>query len=218
MSYDDPNRRPIAAREMKFSQVWAKRLADSGMTANSISVWSIVFGVLAGICLYFTSVVSEYHSLLYVGCACSAMMRLLCNMFDGMVAIATGTSSAVGELYNEVPDRVSDTAIFIAAGYAAGGHPELGLAAALAAMLTAYVRTTGKGAGTHHEFCGPFAKQQRMFLVIVACLYLSVGPDVQFAWLSGGGVLALLLLVITIGSVITSWRRLVKISAALQQN
>jgi phosphatidylglycerophosphate synthase len=39
-------------------------------------------------------------------------------MLDGMVALASCRDSKVGELYNEVPDRVSDAAVFIGVGYA----------------------------------------------------------------------------------------------------
>jgi phosphatidylglycerophosphate synthase len=53
-----------------------------------------------------------------------------------MVAIEAGTASPVGELYNEVPDRVSDTATLIGAGYAVGGHPTLGYVAACLALFT----------------------------------------------------------------------------------
>jgi len=61
-----------------------------------------------------------------------------------MVAIASGTASPVGELYNDVPDRFSDAATFIGLGFAAGGYPMLGWIAAILAIMTAYVRILGK--------------------------------------------------------------------------
>ena len=57
-------------------------------------------------------------------------LRLAANMFDGMVAIETGKASPTGAIYNEIPDRVSDAAMFLGAGYAAGGQPPLGYRAA----------------------------------------------------------------------------------------
>jgi phosphatidylglycerophosphate synthase len=83
--------------------------------------------------------------------AVGVQLRLLANMFDGMVAIETGRTSAVGELYNEVPDRVSDTAVLVGAGYAAGGCPVLGYVAALLAVFIAYVRAQGRVAGASQE-------------------------------------------------------------------
>jgi phosphatidylglycerophosphate synthase len=61
-----------------------------------------------------------------------------------MVALASGRDSKVGELYNEVPDRVSDAALFIGAGYAWGGNVVIGYVATILAIFTAYIRAAGK--------------------------------------------------------------------------
>lgn len=37
--------------------------------------------------------------------------RLLCNLFDGMVAVEGGKSTPSGELFNDIPDRVADPLI-----------------------------------------------------------------------------------------------------------
>jgi phosphatidylglycerophosphate synthase len=85
-----------------------------------------------------TAVAAPWH--LLVGAA-AVQLRLLCNLLDGLVAIEGGRGSATGELFNELPDRVSDVLALVAAGYAVtwvAWAPELGWAAALAAVLTAY--------------------------------------------------------------------------------
>ena len=136
--------------------------------------------------------------------------RLVANLLDGMVAIGRGVASAVGELFNEVPDRVSDTAVLTGLGVAAG-QASLGLLAALAAMATAYVRAVGKGAGAGSEFCGPMAKQQRMALATalgVACALLPA------AWTAGWT--AAVLWVVVAGSLFTAARRLLRIAHTLR--
>ena len=82
-----------------------------------------------------------------------------------------GRRTPAGELFNETPDRVADTLILVAAGYAADPHygPTLGWCAALLAMATAYVRVLGKACGAGVYFTGPMAKQQRMAVITVAC-------------------------------------------------
>ena len=45
--------------------------------------------------------------------------RLLCNLFDGMVAIEGGKKSANGDLYNDMPDRFADALFIIPIGYIA---------------------------------------------------------------------------------------------------
>ena len=79
---------------------------------------------------------------LSVGCLL-ILVRGMCNMLDGMVAVSQGVASAGGEMFNEIPDRLSDALTLVGAGYAIGGTPELGYIAAIAAVFTAYVRVQG---------------------------------------------------------------------------
>jgi phosphatidylglycerophosphate synthase len=154
--------------------------------------------------------------------ACAAAMmqvRLLANLFDGMVAIEGGRASPVGELYNEVPDRVSDTAFFVGMGYALGGTPEVGYWAAILAVMTAYVRAAGGVAGGPQEYCGPMAKPQRMAIGTVGCLLAAVIPSEwlpHVEWLPGAGIMTLVLAIIAVGSLVTIIRRLARIAAALR--
>ena len=55
--------------------------------------------------------------------------------------------AACGNRYNEVPDRIADLIILIAAGFAVGGSPTVGLLAAVVAVFVAYVRTMGASVG-----------------------------------------------------------------------
>ena len=41
-----------------------------------------------------------------------------------MVAVASDRTSKLGELFNEVPDGLSDAATLVGLGYAAGGVPD----------------------------------------------------------------------------------------------
>src|SRR5437773_11257183 len=71
-----------------------------------------------------------------------------------MVALTSARVSKIGDLYNEIPDRISDTAVFIGAGFAWGGNIALGYIATILAIFTAYVRAAGNIAGAPNEFCG----------------------------------------------------------------
>lgn len=212
------DRRPIAARNLRISSAVTDTLAKWGMTPNTISVWSMVFGFGSALSFWATSFDLPEVRLFWILAAFFILLRLLANMFDGMVAVKTGTSSPVGELYNEVPDRISDSVIIVGAGYALGGWVTVSYIAALAAMLTAYVRAVGKGAGAKQEFCGPLAKQQRMFLLISAALFLALTPaswHPKFGPNDEYGILMPVLIVIAVGSLITTWRRLVRINSSL---
>lgn len=172
--------------------------------------------MVAGIALGATSVAD--CRILWIIAALGAQLRLTANMLDGMVALASGRASKVGELYNEVPDRISDAAVFIGAGFAWGGNIALGYIATILAVFTAYVRAAGKIAGVPNEFCGPMAKQHRMFVITVICLYSAVTPrSWQVIMVSDSeiGLVTLGLAVIVIGCVITVMRRLGRVARAL---
>jgi phosphatidylglycerophosphate synthase len=210
------DRRPIAAREIAAMRWIAGFLARSGVTANGISIAGLVCGVIAGAALAMTWRLPDLAWPCWLAAAVLIQLRLAANMFDGMVALARGEASPLGELYNEIPDRISDSAILLGLGIAAGGNWSLGLAAGLSAMSTAYVRAVGKGAGARSDFSGPMAKQQRMFLVTVAALWFAFVPA---RWESAGVDQLLaegLLIVIILGSLVTAIRRVVRIAAALR--
>src|SRR5262249_43557647 len=138
---------------------------------------------------------------------------------DGMVALESGKASRVGELYNEVPDRVSDAATLIGAGYALGGDVALGYLAACVALFTAYVRAVGKAAGARQDFWGRMAKQQRMFTVTVLAGWCGLAPaDWQPRDASGHGLMAVGLLLIVILGTVTAVRRLRRVALALRQS
>ena len=213
-------RRPIATRNNRLVQRIAGWLVRKGVSANFISVCGMLFGCLAGGLLYATGLESSFERFLWVLAAALIQLRLLANLLDGMVAVESGMLSPVGELYNEIPDRVSDVAILIGAGFAAGALPAIGFVAACLAVFTAYVRAAGKAAGAHQEFGGPMAKPQRMFLVTCGALYAGIAPqDWQPVVTSQDwtiGVMGMILLVICAGCVVTSIRRLLRIAAALR--
>ena len=152
-------------------------LVRRGASPNAVSVAGMVAACLAGVAFAVTREWPSGARVLWLVGAALVQARLMANLLDGMVAIGRGVASATGELFNEVPDRVSDSAVLAGLGWASGSLA-LGLGAALAAMATAYIRAIGKGLGQPSDFSGPMAKQQRMALVTalgVACAVLPAG-------------------------------------------
>lgn len=220
--YQPSERRPIATRDYRISHRVANWLAGWGVSANAISGAGLVFGSAAGAVLAGTSHVESelVQRILWIVGAVLVQMRLGANMLDGMVATAQQTASPVGELYNEIPDRVTDSATLIGLGYAVGGIPTFGYLAAVAALFTAYIRAMGVVAGAQNEFCGPLAKPQRMFLVTVGALFCGLAPAAwQLQWSAvfpDARMAGLMLVIITCGAVATALRRVVRIAATLK--
>lgn len=207
-------RRPVPLRQWTSAQRLAGWLAAQGVTANTISFVGLLFGLGSGLALAVTrSAVLEGPA--FFAAALLILLRLLANMLDGMVAVTTGTTSPMGELWNEVPDRVSDLATLLGAGYAVGSAPVLGYVAACLALLVAYVRAEGKVAGAPQVFCGPMAKPQRMLTLAAAAACLALAPPGWRPLTSGPGLMNLALLLVAAGSAVTVVRRLGRIVRAL---
>lgn len=163
-------RRPLKVRSLSIFQTLAHRLSQTALTPNQISVFSVVFAVLAAVCLGMIAQAGSNAWFLLV--AIFIQLRLVCNLLDGMVAVEGGKSTKSGELFNDIPDRIADPLILVSAGYATQlpWGMELGWAAGLLAVLTAYIRTLAVSIGAPADFRGPMAKQQRMAVLTFTCV------------------------------------------------
>ncbi|MGD9982288.1 MAG: CDP-alcohol phosphatidyltransferase family protein [Hyphomonadaceae bacterium] len=219
----DADRRPISQRSHGWAKWLTRALVQSGVSPNFISFTSIVFAVFAGLCFY-ASAVSDGGDrvLLLIGAALFCQLRLLANMMDGMVAVEAGKGSPDGAIWNELPDRFADIAILVGAGYgvAAAGmfDATLGWAAAVAAVMTAYVREVCRAAGAPADFSGPMAKPHRMFWMTVFALVSIFDPQLGpwTAWTLDWGsandsgkqvFIAFALWLVLLGSILTAFSR-----------
>jgi phosphatidylglycerophosphate synthase len=211
------DRRPLAARNLAMFRRMSTYLASHGVSPNAISVASVVFGTSAGAALAATNIDSldQWRRLLWIAAAAFIQLRLLMNMLDGMVAMELGRTSPLGELYNEIPDRISDAATLVGFGYAQSSNSALGYVAACLAIFVAYIRAMGRLVGAPQQYCGPMAKPHRMLVVTLAALYCGLAPDAWHIELGANQfwtVPTIALAVIIIGAVITAVRRLYRIS------
>ena len=213
-----PARRPLKTRGSSTARRLAAGLAARGVTPNAISIAGVCCAAATAAC--FVALHETGADLLRAGlllaAAATIQLRLLCNLLDGLVALECGRRSPTGELFNELPDRAADVLALVAAGYAVAWvpwAPELGWAAALAAVLTAYVRALGGSLGLAQDFSGPLAKPHRMALLTAAC----AGSLVELAGGFEGRVLAIALVLIAAGSLLTCVLRLRRIARALRE-
>jgi phosphatidylglycerophosphate synthase len=210
-------RRPLKSRETKWAGGIAGLLARVGIRPNVISVAGTLFAAGSGICLWSAGLTAhDWHwSLLLILAACGMQFRLLCNLFDGMVAIEGGFKTKAGEIYNELPDRFSDVFIFIGAGYAVPEFRwtiELGWAAAVLSVITAYTRALGASMGAGQQFLGPMAKQQRMAVMTAACGCGALAPLLpRLTW-----IIPVALGMVSAGCLVTVFRRCRRIAREME--
>src|SRR5262245_56725983 len=125
-----PNRRPLRSRDTAWASRTAGLLAEGGIRPDWVLLASLGGAGGAGYCLL---------KAWYLIAALGILLRLLCNLMDGMVAIEGGLGSAAGEIYNDLPDRISDAVILCCAGYSLEWPSyarELGWTAALLSVMT----------------------------------------------------------------------------------
>jgi phosphatidylglycerophosphate synthase len=201
-------RRLLKSRETRWARRMAGWLADRGITPNAISKAAVGFAVLGGLGFWAAGAAEGLaRALLLLLGAAGCQLRLLCNLFDGMVAIEGGRKEPDGPFWNEAPDRAADILILAGAGLGAG-VPALGWAAAALAVATAYVRELGRAEGLGADYGGPMAKQHRMAVVTAAAVLAILLP----AW----PVLAWALWVVVLGAALTVALRARRLIAALK--
>ena len=209
-------RRQLATRRAGWAVALARWLARRGVRPNAVSIAGIGFAAAAGIASALAPDLDrEARAAALLAAAAGIQLRLLCNLLDGMLAVEEGLQSKTGDIYNEVPDRIADILILVGAGYAARDLAygvTLGWAAALAAVLTAYIRVFGGSIGATQHFIGPMAKQHRMFTLTVATL-LAVGETLA-GW--PARAIRIGLAIILAGSIVTAIRRIARIAAEVK--
>lgn len=193
MTLLEKDRRPITSRNTVWAQKVTHILVKMNASPNKISMWSIFFSLVGAVSI----LTMPYHGGLLIF-SLAILLRLLCNLFDGMVAIETVKPNPLGRIYNEFPDRVTDTVFIVAAGYACG-YPTLGLVGALLAVCTAYVRIFGGSLGFEQDFRGPQSKSQRMGVLITA----SILAQIELWFFDSSYALMMALIIIAAGSFIT---------------
>jgi archaetidylinositol phosphate synthase len=119
------------------------------------------------------------------------LLRLICNLMDGLIAREQGVADAMGEVKNELGDRLADTAIFL--GLICGGYADPRLASfALALILIgSFLGILSKALGGSRLYIGLFGKGDRMISLALFTLYPALSGNLaSYNWYLGLAVCA----------------------------
>jgi phosphatidylglycerophosphate synthase len=202
-------RRPLQSRDARWAKATASFLAARRVPPNAISIGSVVAAAIAGAAFLLSNHFARIPMLIVA--AIAIQLRLICNLLDGMVAVEGKLGSKSGEIYNDLPDRIADPLILVAAGYATP-YPFLGWLAGLLAVFTAYTRLLGAATGAGQDFRGPMAKPQRMAVMTIA----SLGEIAAGVFHYGGYVFIAALALVILGCIVTIARRTANIKRILE--
>src|SRR6478609_8930204 len=109
IDYAPASRRPIADLFRRTADPAVRLCVPRNVHPDIVSLTSVVAAALAGECF----ILSHRMPWLLLVAPLLCYVRLWLNMLDGMVALASGKASPRGEIFNDLPDRVSDVLIFV---------------------------------------------------------------------------------------------------------
>lgn len=156
-----------------------------GVSADALTAAALVLSSLGAAALWQ----SEQRSWLLLLVPPLALGRIALNALDGMVATAAGTARPLGEVLNELGDRLSDAAWF--SGLAFLVDARLALATLALVLVSSSLGISAKAAGGARVYAGIMAKADRMILLSLAALAsFLAGPRLLTwaTWVMAAGV------------------------------
>lgn len=158
-----------------------RRLHHYKITANQITISSIILSFIIGVLFWNADINSIYLLALPIG----LLLRMALNALDGMMAREYNQMSKKGELLNEIGDVVSDIFIFFPllkfhheAKYVVVAFIVLSIMNELAGVL-------GKAVNNERRYDGPMGKSDRALLISLYGIisYLIEIKDTYFYYL-----------------------------------
>jgi CDP-diacylglycerol--glycerol-3-phosphate 3-phosphatidyltransferase len=165
------------------------RLARAGVSPDQVTLAAVPVAVVGGGCL----LLSPAAPVLLLAVPLLVGLRLVLNLIDGNMARRTGRTHARGELYNELGDRLGDTALLAPVAFLPGAQPQVVLLGVLGGVLASYTGLTAKAAGGDRIYRGVLSKPGRMALLSACSVWAFVAPVAggsgDVAWAVFGPVL-----------------------------
>ena len=177
--YEPTSRRPIADVLRRTADASVRLCVRLGIHPDVVSCASLVAAAAAAVCFWQ----AQNLPALLIPAVGFCYLRLWFNMLDGMVALASGKASRRGEIFNEVPDRISDVVIFVGVAHSGLCHPLIAYWVAIFCLLVAYVGTLGQAIAGRREFGGLMTKPWRM-----VALHVGAWLTLAALWSDGGRI------------------------------
>lgn len=161
----------------------ALSLTSFGVSSEMVAIVGMILGILAGFSFLFTG--ESNHPKLFWGAGMlCCLLRLACIRLDALLYHHHSKPTMEEIFASELPERVSDAVTLIGFGFAMNSNSWLGLASALAAIFSAYVRSIGvmRGAGRKSASSGPMTRFHRLALLAITSLLMIIDlPKERFS-------------------------------------
>jgi phosphatidylglycerophosphate synthase len=134
------------------------------ITANALTLLSLIFAMLAGICYYF----SMGSSIVLFIALALVFLNALLDGADGLLARKTNSASKYGDFLDHVIDRYAD--VFIIGGACLGGYVDatIGIIIMTGVLLASYLGTQAQAVGVGRNYGGIMGRADRLVILILA--------------------------------------------------
>ena len=149
-----------------------KRLAASGVTANSVTLTAMFISIALGVWLYLCAASAPYWFLLL---PLWMFVRMAFNAVDGMLAREHQQQSPLGAYLNELSDVISDAALYLPFCLIAPFTPLSIFAVIWCAALSEMTGALGPMIGAKRQYQGPMGKSDRAFVFGALGLWVGLG-------------------------------------------
>lgn len=174
------------------------------ISANTLSMGSLLFAFLAGIGYYF----SMGNSVILIIALVLVFLNSFLDGADGLLARKTGSVSKYGDFLDHVIDRYAD--VFIIGGACLGGYVSgaIGIIVLTGVLLASYLGTQAQAVGIGRAYGGIMGRADRLIIIMLAtCLNIAYVPAFGL-WGVNFTILGWALIVIGIGSHFTAFQRI----------
>lgn len=148
----------------KFQQLLTpilNRLHKAGVTANQITISSILLSLLVGIAFWF----AKNNNFLFLALPIGLFIRMALNALDGMMARVYSQQSKKGELLNELGDIISDMVIFFPLLIFEKENLFLVVLFLCLSIINEFAGIMGKVISNQRQYDGPMGKSDRAFVI-----------------------------------------------------
>ncbi|MCP8616285.1 CDP-alcohol phosphatidyltransferase family protein [Salirhabdus salicampi] len=154
----------------KILRPLTNKLATNGMTANQVTLFTMIMSIITGLLLYLFN----EHIWIYFYIPIFLFIRMALNAIDGMLAKEHNMKSPLGNMLNELGDVISDSAIYLAFIVVTGFQPFVIVLVVLASIISEMAGVLGKSIGASRRYDGPMGKSDRAFIFSVISLLLGL--------------------------------------------
>ncbi len=158
-----------------------KSLYKMGITANQITISSVVLSLFIGIGFWF----AENNNLLFLVLPIGLFLRMALNALDGMMAKTYDQQSKKGEVLNELGDVISDVFIFFPLLKFENEILYLVVLFICLSIINEFSGVLGKAVSGKRQYDGPMGKSDRALIISLYGLlsYFSIDFENYSVWI-----------------------------------